>query len=99
MLQTCNENLEKAGIIKVLYVDDTIGITKPGLFSKKGYVGGFLLEVGGVRSEYACLVLILISGLDNLTHLMSNPIKRTQIRMRTNFVICNPTTSHSHFQQ
>lgn len=48
-------------------------------------------------SVYACLVLILISGLDNLINLMSNPIKNTQIRMRTNFVMHSPAISHSHF--
>jgi len=74
-------------------------MAKPGLFSREGYAGGFLLEVGGVCSEYACLVLMLISGLDNPVRLTSDPTNRTQIKMRINFVICIPATSHSHFQQ
>lgn len=63
-------------------------------------MGGFLLGVRrGVLSVPAYLFLILISGLDNLIHLMSNPMRRPQIKMRTSFVICNPTKSHSHIQQ
>lgn len=47
----CNENLEQAGLIKVLYLGDTIRVTKPGLFSGKGCVRGFLLGLWGVCSQ------------------------------------------------
>lgn len=54
-------------------------------------------DMGSMLSVYACLILILVSGLDSLIHLTSKPIKKTQVRMRTNFVIHSLTISHRNF--
>lgn len=48
----CNKNLEQAGLIKILYLGDTIQLTKPGLFIRKGCMRGFLLGVWGVCSQW-----------------------------------------------
>lgn len=94
----CNENLEQAGLIEVLYLGDTSN--KTWLIFREGMCERVSFgATGSMLSVYACLVLILISGLDNLIHLMSSPIKRTRVRMRTNVVIHSPTISHSHFPQ